>query len=37
MVGIIRGTRNGLEVKYQVCDQRVVKLIGMLFSTRKEG
>jgi hypothetical protein len=37
MAGIIRGTRNGLEVNYQVCDQRVVKLIGMLFSTRKEG
>jgi ArsR family transcriptional regulator len=37
MAGIITGTRNGLEVNYQVCDQRVVKLIGMLFSTRKEG
>ena len=37
MAGIITGTRNGLEVNYQVCDQRVVKLIGMLFSTREEG
>ena len=37
MAGIIRGTRNGLEVNYQVCDQRVVKLIGMLFSNRKKG
>ena len=37
MAGIIRGTRNGLEVNYLVCDQRVVKLIGMLFSNRKKG
>jgi predicted transcriptional regulator len=37
LAGIIKGTRNGLEVNYQVCDQRVVKLIGMLFATRKEG
>jgi ArsR family transcriptional regulator len=37
MAGIITGTRNGLEVNYQVCDQRVVKLIGMLFSNRKKG
>jgi DNA-binding transcriptional ArsR family regulator len=37
MAGIIKGTRKGLEVSYQVCDPRVIKLIGMLFATRKEG
>jgi ArsR family transcriptional regulator len=37
MAGIIKGTRNGVEVHYQVCDRRVVQLIGTLFSTRKEG
>jgi predicted transcriptional regulator len=36
MAGIIKGTRNGLEVNYQVCDQHVVKFIDALFSTEKE-
>lgn len=29
--GIISGKRKGLEVTYQVCDQRVVELIKVLF------
>ncbi len=29
--GIIEGERNGLEVNYRVCDQRVEKLINVLF------
>ena len=29
--GIISGQRKGLEVTYQVCDQRVVELIKVLF------
>jgi ArsR family transcriptional regulator len=37
MAGIIKGTRNGLEVNYQVCDQCAVKIVNTLFSTRKEG
>jgi len=35
--GIISGRRKGLEVTYQVCDQRVAKLIDLLFSEEKEG
>lgn len=35
--GIITGKRKGLEVTYQVSDQRVVKLIDLLFSEQKEG
>ena len=29
--GIISGQRKGLEVTYQVCDQRVIELIKVLF------
>ena len=29
--GIIEGERNGLEVNYKVCDERVEKLIEILF------
>jgi len=35
--GIISGQRKGLEVTYQVCDQRVVELIKVLFPEQKEG
>jgi ArsR family transcriptional regulator len=30
--GIISGIRNGLEINYQVCDQRVVQLVHILIS-----
>lgn len=33
--GIISGQRKGLEVNYQVCDPRVIKLIEMLFPEQK--
>ena len=33
--GIISGQRKGLEVTYQVCDQRVVELIKVLFPEDK--
>ena len=33
--GIISGQRKGLEVTYQVCDQRVVELIKLLFPEQK--
>ncbi len=33
--GIISGQRKGLEVTYQVCDQRVVELIKLLFPEDK--
>ena len=33
--GIISGQRKGLEVTYQVCDQRVVELIKVLFPEEK--
>ena len=33
--GIISGRRKGLEVTYQVCDQRVVELIKLLFPEQK--
>lgn len=29
--GIITGTRNGLEINYKVCDERVQALISVLF------
>ncbi|MDU2064170.1 MAG: metalloregulator ArsR/SmtB family transcription factor [Sporomusaceae bacterium] len=29
--GIITGSRNGLEVNYQVCDETVIQLIKILF------
>lgn len=31
LAGIIAGQRKGPEVKYQICDQRVIKLIKVLF------
>ena len=33
--GIISGQRKGLEVTYQVCDQRVIELIKVLFPEEK--
>ena len=33
--GIISGQRKGLEVTYQICDQRVVELIKVLFPEDK--
>ena len=33
--GILSGQRKGLEVTYQVCDQRVVELIKVLFPEDK--
>ena len=33
--GIISGQRKGLEVNYQVCDQRIVELIKLLFPEQK--
>ena len=33
--GIISGQRKGLEVTYQVCDQRVVELIKLIFPEQK--
>ncbi|MBP2632416.1 MAG: putative transcriptional regulator [Firmicutes bacterium] len=29
--GIITGTRNGLEINYKVCDERIQALISVLF------
>ncbi len=29
---IIIGVRNGLEINYQICDQRVVQLVNVLFA-----
>lgn len=29
---IIVGVRNGLEINYQICDQRVVQLVNVLFA-----
>jgi predicted transcriptional regulator len=37
MAGIIKGTRNGLEVNYQVCDERAARIVNTLFSARNEG
>ena len=33
--GIISGQREGLEVTYKVCDQRVIELIKVLFPEEK--
>ena len=33
--GIISGQRKGLEVTYQVCDQRVIELIKLIFPKQK--
>lgn len=30
--GIIEGERNGLEINYRVCDERVEKIINIFFS-----
>jgi DNA-binding transcriptional ArsR family regulator len=35
--GIISGVRNGLEVNYQICDQRVVQLVRILFAKQNKG
>jgi DNA-binding transcriptional ArsR family regulator len=35
--GIISGVRNGLEVNYQISDQRVVQLIRILFAEQNKG
>ena len=35
-VGIISGQRKGLEITYQVCDQRVIELIEVLFPEQKK-
>jgi DNA-binding transcriptional ArsR family regulator len=32
--GIITGARNGLEVNYQISDQRIVQLVRVLFANR---
>ena len=34
--GIISGQRKGLEITYQVCDQRVIELIEVLFPEQKK-
>lgn len=30
---IVEGTRNGLEVRYRVCDPRIARLIDAIFNT----
>ena len=30
--GVIEGTRNGLEINYRVCDERVEKLVNLLIN-----
>ena len=32
--GIIEGKRNGLEIKYRVCNDKVAKLINVLFKEK---
>lgn len=34
---IITGVRNGLEINYKICDQRVVHLVGILFAEIPEN
>lgn len=34
--GIIKGTRNGLEINYTVCNDTVPKIINTLFKPEKE-
>lgn len=34
---IISGVRNGLEINYSICDQRVVKLISILFDENPDN
>lgn len=29
--GIIKGERNGLEIKYHICNEKIIKLIKLLF------
>lgn len=33
--GIIEGKRNGLEIKYRVCNDKVAKLINVLFEEKE--
>jgi len=35
--GIITGVRNGLEINYKICDQRVIAIIRCLFEENKGG
>jgi DNA-binding transcriptional ArsR family regulator len=35
--GIISGMRKGLEINYQICDQRVVQLVRILFADQIKG
>jgi ArsR family transcriptional regulator len=35
--GIITGARNGLEVNYQISDQRIVQLVRVLFANQTKG
>lgn len=30
-LGIIKGERNGLEINYKVCNEKVIRLINLLF------
>lgn len=30
-LGIIKGKRNGLEINYKVCNEKIIKLINLLF------
>jgi ArsR family transcriptional regulator len=33
--GVIEGVRNGLEINYKVCNEKVTALIAVLFNDRK--
>ncbi|MBP2644024.1 MAG: transcriptional regulator, ArsR family [Firmicutes bacterium] len=33
--GIIEGTRNGLEIKYALCNKKVSQLLAVLFETKE--
>lgn len=35
--GIIAGARNGLEVHYEIADQRIAQVVRVLFATRAKG
>ncbi len=35
-VGIVEGARSGLEIRYRVCDPRVIELIRILFTETEE-
>lgn len=34
--GVIKGTRNGLEIKYSIANEEVKEIINLLFSNQKE-